>query len=241
MDRPLASVVVPVYNGELYLADALDSISAQDYCPFQVIVVDDGSEDNTAEIARSYKEVRYIYQTNQGHAMAKNVGISAAQGEFIAFLDADDLWTPNKLSAQISYHLDHPQVGYTIAKQRIFLEPGAVAPSWYKTEFLLEDHMAFIPSALVVRRSVFDQIGDFDSSYRHGNDADWFFRAKDAGIPMGILSETLLLRRIHGSNLSYETQSMKSDLLLALKMSIGRKLNQNFDEDEQRVKSDDRE
>ena len=100
MDKPLVSVIVPVYNGEHYLSFAIHSILRQDYHPSEVIVVDDGSTDNSANIARSFKEVRYIHQSNQGVAMARNVGIAAARGEFIAFLDADDLWTPNKLSIQ---------------------------------------------------------------------------------------------------------------------------------------------
>jgi glycosyltransferase involved in cell wall biosynthesis len=226
MDKPLASIIVPVYNGERYLADALDSIFAQDYRPFEVIVIDDGSDDSTADIARSYKEVRYIYQTNQGHAMAKNVGISAAHGEFIAFLDADDLWAPNKLSVQVAYLLNHPLVGYTIAKQQIFLEPGASLPPWLQKDFSLQAHTAYIPGTLVARRNVLDQVGNFDCDYRHSNDSDWFFRAKDAGVLMGVVSETLLFRRFHGSNLSYETKAMQSERLKVLKSSIDRQRDQ---------------
>lgn len=91
MNRPLVSVIIPVYNGEHYLSFAIRSVLQQDYYPFEIIVVDDGSTDKSGNIARSFKEVHYIYQPNHGVAVARNVGVTAAQGEFIAFLDQDDL------------------------------------------------------------------------------------------------------------------------------------------------------
>jgi glycosyltransferase involved in cell wall biosynthesis len=108
VERLLVSVIVPVYNGERYLSAALESIFAQDYHPFEVIVVDDGSGDSSAAIAKSFKSVQYIYQTNQGIANAWNLGIDASKGELIAFLDCDDLWTPNKLRLQVDYLVNHP-------------------------------------------------------------------------------------------------------------------------------------
>ena len=102
MTKPnLISCIVPVFNGERYLAEALDSILAQTWRPLEVIVVDDGSTDGTAHIAAGYgAEVSYIHQANAGPAAARNRGLDAARGEFIAFLDADDLWHKDKLSAR---------------------------------------------------------------------------------------------------------------------------------------------
>lgn len=222
---PLVSIVIPVYNGERYLGEAIESVLAQTYRPVEVIVIDDGSTDSGAGIARSYKEVRYIYQTNQGTGMARNVGIAAARGDFIAFLDHDDLWTPNKLSVQVDYLRRHPHVGCVIARMRNFLEPGTPRPTWIRKDLLLTDYTGFLLGTLVARKTVFEQIGDFNTSYRHSNDSDWFFRANDAGIPMAILPEVLLYRRIHGSNLSYDTQTMMSERMRVLKASIDRKRN----------------
>ena len=100
--QPLVSVIIPVYNREKFLAEAIDSVLAQTYRPIEIIVIDDGSTDKSGEIARSYAETKYIYQDNQGVSVARNIGVDAAQGEFLAFLDSDDMWLHNKLETQIN-------------------------------------------------------------------------------------------------------------------------------------------
>lgn len=228
MKRPLVSAIVPAYNAERYLAAALESIFAQEYRPIEIIVVDDGSADGTADIVRFFKEVRYIYQTNQGQAMAMNVGIAAARGELIAFLDADDLWAPNKLSVQIDYLLEHPQIGYVIARMQNFLEPGTQLPQRARKDHSLADYAALSVGTLVARKTIFEQVGDFDSSYPHAKDVDWFVRAKQVGIRMAILSEVLLYRRLHESNLSYQTEAVTSEFLQVVKSLIDRRRNQEY-------------
>ena len=228
MDNLLVSVIIPVHNGERYLADAIESVLAQTYRPIQLIVVDDGSDDGTAEIATSFREVRYIYQTNQGHAAAMNAGIRAVRGEFVAFLDADDLWTPNKLSVQINYLQKHPDVGCVIAKMQNFVEPGTGPPSRMTRDLALTEYAALQVGALVARRTVFEQIGGFDTTYEHAKDVDWFVRAREAGIVMAILPEILLHRRLHGSNRSYHTQARTLEFMRVLKSSINRKRQQRF-------------
>jgi glycosyltransferase involved in cell wall biosynthesis len=226
VDNLLVSVIIPVHNGERYLADAIESVLAQTYRPIQLVVVDDGSEDGTAEIAKSFREVTYIYQTNQGHAAAMNAGIRAAQGEFVAFLDADDLWTPNKLSVQIDHLQKHPDVGCVIAKMQNFVEPGTEPPSRITRDLSLSAYAALQVGALVARRTVFEQLGGFDTTYDHAKDVDWFVRATEAGIIMAILPEILLHRRLHGSNRTYDTQARTLDFMLVLKSSINRKRQQ---------------
>ena len=223
MDLPLVSVIIPVYNGERYLAEAVESALAQSYRPIEVIVVDDGSTDGTAEIARSFEEVRYVGQTNQGQAAAMNAGIKTARGEFISFLDADDLWPPNKLSVQIDYLLNHPNVAYVIAKMENFIEPDAPLPSRLTKDLLLTDYAALSTGTLVARKAVFEQLGGFDTSYQHAKDVDWFVRAEEAGIIKRVLPEILLHRRLHGLNRSYRTQARTSEFLRVLKSSIDRK------------------
>lgn len=222
MTMPLVSVIIPVYNGERFLAAALDSVFAQDYRPTEVIVVDDGSTDMSARIARSYSGVRYIYQDNQGHATARNTGIGAARGEYIAFLDADDIWLPDKLNIQISYLIQNPLVGYVISRMHAILETGAEWPVSLNRNHYLEDPPCFLPSSLVVRKIVMGKIGLFDSHYRIANDCDWFFRAKDAGVLMAIIPQVLVHRRIHLSNQSHE-KSVTSETFAAVRDSIKRK------------------
>ncbi|MSP12354.1 MAG: glycosyltransferase family 2 protein [Chloroflexi bacterium] len=112
----LASVIIPVYNGEKYLAEALQSILDQNYRPIDVIVVDDGSTDRSAAIVQQFSGVRYIYQSNQGVAVARNVGLAAAWGAIITFLDQNDIWIPRKLEIQVQHLRQHPEVDGVVGK-----------------------------------------------------------------------------------------------------------------------------
>jgi len=226
MDQPIVSVILPVFNGEQYLTQTLQSVFEQDYSPFEVIVVDDGSTDNSASIVRSFRDVMYIYQPNQGVAVARNTGLAAGRGEFIAFIDQDDLWMPKKLSVQMDYMLKHPDVYYVLSKQKMFLEPGCHLPGWLKKEFLKEEQAGFLPSTLLCRKSVFELTGKFDPAYTAASDTDWFFRAKDAGITMATIPEVLVKRRIHGRNQSYQAEIINRELLRISLASIRRQRSQ---------------
>ena len=222
MTEPLISVIIPVHNGGRYLRAALESVFAQTYDPFEVIVVDDGSTDDSGAIAQSFPDVRYIHQSNQGVAAARNNGIAAARGEFFAFLDQDDLWTPEKLKLQIGHLQSHPDIGYTLTQQQFFLDPGATIPTWFRKELLSEVHTGWVLGTLVVRRTTFEQIGNFATGYSAASDGDWFFRAKAAGIPMAIVPELLLLKRIHGANESARAKEILSELRKVVKSSLDR-------------------
>ncbi|MFO1520296.1 MAG: glycosyltransferase family A protein [bacterium] len=219
MAKPLVSVVIPVYNGEKFLSETLKSVFAQDYGFFEVVVVDDGSTDRSAEIAQSFP-AKYVRQANQGHAVAKNRGVEESKGEMLAFLDADDLWHPSKLTVQQGRMEANPGWGGSIHYQRLFLEPGTEMPVQFREKRFLEDHAANIPSALMVWRPAFEKVGLFDASYVHGNDSDWFFRAKDMGVTVGVVPETLLFRRLHGNNLTRQTPALRKDLLQAVRASV---------------------
>jgi glycosyltransferase involved in cell wall biosynthesis len=221
-EQPLVSVIIPVYNGGRYLRAALESVFAQTYRPFEVIVVDDGSVDDSGVIAQSFPEVRYMHQANQGVAAARNNGIDAARGELLAFLDQDDLWTPEKLKLQIGYLLSHPDLGYTLTHQQFFLDPGATLPAWFRKELLSLVHTGWVLGTLVVRRTAFEQVGNFATGYAAANDSDWFFRAKAAEIPMAVVPELLLLKRIHGANESGRAKEVLSELLKVVKSSLDR-------------------
>ena len=156
MERALVSVVIPVYNSEAFVADALDSVFAQDYEPFEVIAVDDGSSDGGAAIVQSYPALRYIHQENSGPSAARNVGVDAARGEFIAFVDADDVVPPTKLSVQVGYLLDHPDTVCVLGRQHWMNPPAGLArdPVW--------GDLDGIPiMSMVVRRSVLLEIGGY--------------------------------------------------------------------------------
>jgi glycosyltransferase involved in cell wall biosynthesis len=221
VDRPLVSVIIPVHNTGRYLGDSLRSVLAQGYRPIEVIVVDDGSTDDSAKVATSFSEVVCHRQAHQGVPGARNAGIGLSRGDFIAFQDADDLWHPNKLSIQIEWLLEHPTTGYVAAHFRNFLEAGVPRPVWVGEEQLAKDQKGGVPN-LVARRSVFDTIGLFDPRQESGSDLDWIIRAKDAKISGEILPHVLLFCRIHASNHSYRWKGGKHLRLRALKASIDR-------------------
>ena len=202
MERALVSVVIPVYNSEAFVADALDSVFAQDYEPFEVIAVDDGSSDGGAAIVQSYPALRYIHQENSGPSAARNVGVDAARGEFIAFVDADDVVPPTKLSVQVGYLLDHPDTVCVLGRQHWMNPPTGLArdPVW--------GDLDGIPiMSMVVRRSVLLEVGGYapevlgpDGRYR-ATDLEMLVRLREYGYEHVVLPEIVLHRRHHGGNL----------------------------------------
>jgi glycosyltransferase involved in cell wall biosynthesis len=226
-EHPLVSVIIPVYNGARYLRAALESVFAQAYRAFEVIVVDDGSTDDSGAIAQSFADVRYLPQTNQGVAAARNHGIDAARGEFFAFLDQDDLWSPEKLQLQVEYLLSHPDVDYTLTQQKYFLDPGGSLPAWFRKDLFDSVHTGWVLGTLVVRRTAFEKVGKFATGYAAANDSDWFFRAKAADLLMSVLPELLLLKRIHEANESARAKEVLSELRKVVKSSLDRQRSQS--------------
>jgi glycosyltransferase involved in cell wall biosynthesis len=220
---PLVSAVIPVHDGARFLPEALRSVLEQGYPRLEIIVVDDGSTDESAAIARAHAGVLCLRQANGGVAAARNAGILASKGGLLAFLDQDDRWRPDKLWTQVSYLRDHPAVGYVLARQWMFLEPGTPHPSWLPRELLERDHVGHFPGTLVARRRVFDEVGLFNPTAPPAESADWFARAFDAGVPMQILPQVLLDKRIHGQNQSHDVARVRRGVLQALKASVDRK------------------
>ena len=160
--NPLVSVIIPVYNGEKYLVQAIESVINEAYRPVEIIVIDDGSSDNTAKIIGQYGEIQYIYQSHRGVAAARNRGIVESGGEVIAFLDSDDFWPSGRLAAAVEYFLQYPDIGYVLGKQVIFVEPGCRIPPWMRQEWLEEPQDASNTGVLVVRKETFERVGMFN-------------------------------------------------------------------------------
>lgn len=230
--RPLASVVIPAYNAERYLREAIESVLAQDYLPLETIVVDDGSSDGTAAIARSYPEVKLIGQDNAGPAAARNHGFAASRGEFIAFHDADDTLPPEKLSVQIGEMLADPAIGCVLAEQKLLIEEGAELPFWAEDSNVptvmppkpeeLADEPDVHTMTMVVRREVFERIGGFDEEMRAAEDFDWLLRAAEQGVEFRRLPRVLLRRRVHSASLTQDATAGRAGHFLALKKRIER-------------------
>ena len=220
MVRPLVSVIVAVSEGERYISSALNSIFRQNYDPFEVIVVDGQSVDGTGVIARSFKGVKYICQAGQGLADGRNTGIVAAQGEFIAFLDADDLWMPDKLHEQIEHLMRNPEIHYVNAWVQFFTDPEYRRRSGYTRKFIEQVHIGRTPGTLVARKSAFDVVGLFSPDFSIACDAEWFVRAGACKLPMFIIPKVLLRKRIHNDNLSSNVSANRKELMAVIRQSI---------------------
>lgn len=190
MTRPLVTGFMPAYNAERFLEAAVESMLAQDYEPFEAIVVDDGSTDGTAEILERYDRLTVIHQENQGPAGARNTAITAARGAFLTAFDADDLWPANRVSLQAGFLLDHPDVGCVLGRQE-WINP----PSWLGRDPVFGDLDGIPVSSAMMRREVVERVGWFDASFQHGEDMDLLVRLRESGVRIEILPEVVWYRR----------------------------------------------
>jgi len=219
--KNLVSVVIPAFNAASFLRGAIASIERQNYQPLEIIVVDDGSSDGTAEIVRSLASVtRYLHQENAGPAAARNHGLKYAQGEYIAFLDADDEWPAGKLDLQIGRLRAQPELDVVLGRIKYISLPGAaVLDIAFETEDRTLTHVHL--GSGVYRREVFDSIGLFDESFRYCEDVDWFMRAREANISMVILGDVTLLYQLHSRNMTLHMPP--SDVARVMKRSLERR------------------
>lgn len=197
------SVIIPVYNGEKYLAEAIKNVKNQEYQPLEIIIVDDGSTDGTAEVAAQFKEsIHYVYQENSGPAAARNRGLRIAKGDAIAFLDVDDLWSEDKLKLQANYLAANPSVKIVQGLiQQMKLSQLAVnnQPLF---ELAYQPYSYINLGSAIYRKSVFDIVGFFDETLNYAEDIDWFIRAWEKGISKVILEQVSLFYRKHKDNMT---------------------------------------
>jgi glycosyltransferase involved in cell wall biosynthesis len=221
---PLISVIIGVYNADLYLAEALESVLMQDYRPLELIVVDDGSTDASGEVAQRYEEVHYIHQANGGNGSARNTGIEAATGEYLAFLDADDRFTEGKLSLQMRALDEDPGLDMVFGHVQEFVSPELDEETRATIRPPAATPMPWTaPNLMLIRRASFDRVGLFSTSVRVGVTVDWFARADEAGLRHRILSETVLERRLHTQNNGLRERDSRSQYLQVLKAALDRR------------------
>lgn len=222
MKEPLVSVVVPAFNSAEFIAGTLTSVYEQTYKNMQVIVVDDGSTDETAKLVGA-TDATCIYQQNAGAPAARNRGLQECRGEYIAFLDSDDVWLPTKIERQLVFLQNNRADGFVVCRMRAVLAPGMVWPPSLRSAHYDTQPPAYLPSGMLVRREVFGQIGNFDEAIPTGDDSDWLFRAKDAGIEHGVLQEVLLEKTIRPGSISSDVEETQSSLLMQIRQSVARK------------------
>lgn len=225
-DTSLVSVVIPVYNGEKYLGEAIQSALAQTFERFEVIVIDDGSTDKTAEVARSFcslPRVKYNYQPNGGTGAARNRGIEAASGDILSFLDADDLWLPGKLELQMSAFHKDPEIEAVFGHVRQFYSPELDEANRNKIRCPDEITPGYLPYTMVIKRAAFFRVGLFETNWQVGQDVSWMMRAKEQGLRALMLPDLVYMRRLHKTNKGITHREFINDRVRILKAALDRR------------------
>ena len=222
--NPLISVIIPVYNYERYLAQAIKSVLAQTYRPVEIIVVDDGSTDGSAEVAkRITSPVKYCFQHHSGIGAARNCGIHLAQGDFLAFLDADDLWMKDKLARQMKAFNDNPELDMVFGYARQFYSPDLAKSMKEKVHYSRETMPAYGACTLLIKREAFLRVGFFATGWCVGEFIDWYLKAMELRLKSLMLPAVLMKRRVHGKNTVIRHTDSKTDYLHILKASLDRR------------------
>ena len=224
-NNPLTSVIIPVYNEERYLSEALDSVQKQSYSPIEIIVIDDNSVDNSATIAKSYQMVKYFFQPKSGLSAALNKGLGIASGEFFTFLDADDIWEEHKLSLQMEALRKDPSLDAVFGHHRQFFSREASR---------ITEDQPILPApfkgAMLIRRESFFRVGLFDTSLILGDFIDWYKRAMEAGLKFLMLPDIVMRRRIHDDNSSVRDRYAEKDYVKIMKAALDRERKKQAEE-----------
>lgn len=225
MEDACVSAVIPVRDGARYLAAALDSVLEQTLPPHEVVVVDDGSLDATPAVIASYGDrIRGVRQSRLGNASALNRGIAATSCEYVAFLDADDIWTPEKLALQLRLLEDDESIDAVFGLVQQFLSDDADQSLAGKVVIPSGPQRGIAKTAMLIRRRVLDQVGAFDESRSNGDFTDWYARALEHGLTSRVPQVVVAHRRIHGANLGIVHQDRQwPETLEVLKASLDRR------------------
>lgn len=212
MSTPTISVIIPIYNAEKYVVACLESVLAQHYPATELILINDGSTDRSVgQLVTFLKQsvtpaTQLRSHANQGLARTLNEGISLATGDLVAFQDADDLWTPEKLADQVACLLDNPSLDACFGLVQQFISPDL--PAEVQAGIACPDHPqpGWLKQTMLIRRTAFAKTGLFNPAYHVGDFIDWFIRAKEAGLRYTMVDRLATYRRLHRSGLVSQTQ-----------------------------------
>jgi glycosyltransferase involved in cell wall biosynthesis len=222
--KPLISVMIGVFNAAPYLGEAIESVLAQDYEPVELIVVDDGSTDGSGDVARGFPGIRVVRQENAGNGAARNRAVEEAIGAFYAFLDADDRFTPGKLSLQKEALDADPELDMVFGHVREFLSPDLDEETRKTIRPPAPEPMPWTaPNLMLIRRESFHRVGQFTTAVRVGVTVDWFARASEAGLRYSILPEVVLERRLHTQNNGLRERASRTQYLEVIRQAMERR------------------
>ena len=225
-ETPLVSVIIPVYNYDRYLAEAIESVLNQTYREVDVIVVDDASTDRSSEVAKGFADrgVRYCYQEHAGIGPARNRGVELSEGNFIAFLDADDRWPLEKLDRQLKAFANDPALemvfGYALQ-----LQNGSEWEAGVKDKNPPAAGMVpgMVAGTMLIKRDAFLRVGEFPGGLKVGEFIDWYARAGELQVRSLVMPDLFLWRRIHDSNTGVRERQSVTDYARVLKAKLDRK------------------
>jgi len=224
MKDGLVSVIMPLYNAEPYVEAAIDSIFSQSYQNLEIIVIDDGSTDRGAERVKGFGDkVVFAQQSNLGISAARNRAIEMSTGDYVAFLDADDLWTPEKLEIQIAALQEDGTLDTVFGFAKQFFSPDLSEEAKKRLVCPPDAAPGYLASSMLIKRDSFLKVGLFDTSTKVGEFIDWFARAKEANLKIKMLPNLVLKRRIHEENTSLQHRRGGVDFTQILKASIDRR------------------
>lgn len=218
------SVIIPMYNGERYLSEAVESVLSQTLEAFEVIVVNDGSTDGSLAILDSYGDsIVRVDQHNAGTAAARNTGVSTAKGELFAFLDQDDYWTIDKLERQVALLRENSGLHAAWGNVQQFISPEL--PDEFKNRFRCQkDPVAgYLPCSLLIRRAAFDNVGLFNTKWKIGEWADWYARFTQSGLASEHVSGVVAFRRIHEGNKGITMADDRKEYVSLMRENLKRK------------------
>lgn len=238
--KPLVSVIIPAYNAEEFISDTIDSILNQSYPNIEIIIVDDGSKDKTAQIVKEYKDkVRYFFQENSGGcSVPRNYGIQKSLGDFLCFNDADDLMMSDRLKSQIDFLSQNPEVGLVFNDYRNF-EGKLIYPKTHfescvslqsliqgKKQVIIPDAYIYlakenfgIAGSFMMRKSLLSQGFCFDPSLKSSEDFNFYYRLSRV-TQVGIINEVGMMRRLHTNNMSSNVEKMMSECIRSYNMLL---------------------
>jgi glycosyltransferase involved in cell wall biosynthesis len=221
VNAALVSVVMPAFNSETFIAEGLDSVLAQTYRPVEVIVVDDGSTDRTAEIAAD-RGASVFRQSHRGLAATRNAGLRVCNGVYWTIVDADDVIPADRLSCQVAHLQDHPDHGMVLGLTEAFVSPGEPRPAHYHPVWDDGPYPGH-SGTLLARREVLEVVGPYDEALALGDDVEWLVRARDAGVRSGVVDHVLLRYRIHADNTSRDPRANQMAMLKIARKAVRRR------------------
>jgi len=221
---PLVSVIIAVYNCKKYLAEAIESVLAQAYQPIEIIVIDDGSTDGSDQVAkRLLPSVHYFYQPKAGAGAARNRGTELAKGNYLSFLDSDDIWTENRLILQMAEFRSNPETDLVFGQVEQFISPELDENEQSKIHCPAERMPGYVAGTMVIKRESFVRVGPFATTWQIGEFLDWYVRAQEMGMKSSMVPEVVLRRRLHTDNISIRNRDSRTDYVRMLKASLDRR------------------